>query len=415
MKTDELKEAKRLLAVCSVVLTLIAFQSCQDIAVNADVLDACSFSPVAGKLQVAADITILNSDPEAVIRYTLDDPTINESSPQYTGAVSITDDTVLRAKAFKSGYQPSPTSTSSYKVVWKVETELPARREACGAVSSGSQLYYIGGFSGMTPSKTVDAYNFTSKGWSVKTDMPTARGYFGIALDSGIVYCLGGWNGSSTLTTVEAFDISTESWTKDTNSGGTLAPMTTAKSDFVTAVFNGKIYCFGGSGAGGYSNTCCVYDIAGNTWSSIASLPYLRVEFRVAEVGAKIYCIGGYNRDTYQWFSNTWAYDPATNLWDQTLANLPTNRQRLDVIALDGHIYCLGGENSTGSGTLLKTNEVYDPSSDSWAIRSSIPFTETGGYSGMNSLVSNGGYIYLLNPVSSNNLEVYRYNPSNDS
>jgi len=52
--------------------------------------------------------------PAGIIRYTLDGSEPNESSPTYTGTITVSSNTVLRTKAFQPGALPSGTTTSSY-------------------------------------------------------------------------------------------------------------------------------------------------------------------------------------------------------------------------------------------------------------------------------------------------------------
>lgn len=60
-------------------------------------------------------ITMSCADPSATIRYTVDGsiPTIDNSFV-YSGALSVTDHAVIRARAFQYGLQPSETVTASY-------------------------------------------------------------------------------------------------------------------------------------------------------------------------------------------------------------------------------------------------------------------------------------------------------------
>ena len=60
------------------------------------------------------DVTITTATPGATIRYTTDGSAPTEMSPAYTGPIHMTTTTTLRAKAFKTGFQPSNVDTQTY-------------------------------------------------------------------------------------------------------------------------------------------------------------------------------------------------------------------------------------------------------------------------------------------------------------
>jgi hypothetical protein len=59
--------------------------------------------PLYGKLEEGTRITITASDPQATIRYTTDGTEPTEASPRYTGPFALTDNYVVRARAFAPG------------------------------------------------------------------------------------------------------------------------------------------------------------------------------------------------------------------------------------------------------------------------------------------------------------------------
>jgi hypothetical protein len=233
-------------------------------------------------MQFATDVTITNSDPEAVIYYTLDGSTPTESSNLYSSPIHVMDNTVIRARAYKESFSPSKVAVGTFNIVWKLETGLPSRRYQYGAVASGGKLYYLGGITGSTSSNDVDVYDFGMKTWSQATDMPSARVYFGIVVTGGKIYCIGGAyydSGYNYLASVEAYDISAGTWS-------TLSSMPNPEMEFSAVVMNGVIYCFI---VREYSSPLRYYeyDIAEDIWTGPISLegtPYSldeRVQFGV--------------------------------------------------------------------------------------------------------------------------------------
>ena len=69
-----------------------------------------------GTYQNPVTLQLFSSTPDSVIRYTLDGTTPTESSSIYDGSISITNNTVVKAVAFKDGLVSSNTSTFSYVI-----------------------------------------------------------------------------------------------------------------------------------------------------------------------------------------------------------------------------------------------------------------------------------------------------------
>jgi len=72
--------------------------------------------PIGGTVAHGSHITISISDRDARITYTLDGSTPLSTSTDYTGPISVSALTVVRAKAFRSGKTPSPTTSATFGV-----------------------------------------------------------------------------------------------------------------------------------------------------------------------------------------------------------------------------------------------------------------------------------------------------------
>jgi N-acetylneuraminic acid mutarotase len=149
-----------------------------------------------------------------------------------------------------------------------------------------------------------------------------------------------------------------DSWTS-------MEPMPLAMSGIGVAVVNGKIYTMGSN----YDNQNIneEYDPVTNTWTSKAPMPTPRSSFGIAVVENKIYTIGG---DSGNWTTGriitniNEIYDPATDTWE-TKTSMPTPRYALEAHLVNGKIYLIGGNSIV--------NEVYDPVTDSWTTKTPIP------------------------------------------
>ncbi len=154
------------------------------------------------------------------------------------------------------------------------------------------------------------------------------------------------------------------------------APMPTARGYLETVVVNGKIYAIGGSGPIGTNEE---YDPATDNWITKSPMFIPEQGFAVAVFQDKIYCFGGLP------YGNTGVnqvYDPATDSWE-TKAPMPTARYGLQANVVEGKIFLMGGvklnEGYNQGFQLLNITEVYDPLSDTWITKSSMPYSV--GYS----------------------------------
>jgi N-acetylneuraminic acid mutarotase len=111
-----------------------------------------------------------------------------------------------------------------------------------------------------------------------------------------------------------------------------------------------------------------------DSWTTMEPMPTARSRLGVVAVNGKIYAIGGENDDVA--LKTNEMYDPATNTWT-TKASMPTARSSFAIAVYQGKIYVIGGTIGSGDiyGQQLVTdaNEVYDPLTDTWETRTPLP------------------------------------------
>ncbi len=202
----------------------------------------------------------------------------------------------------------------------------------------------------------------------VKAPLPQGAGWTGVATLNGKIYVFGGLTGtqtesSYTLNTTQIYDTATNTW----SSG---AAMPTARYLCTASVVNGKIYVMGGrtidsSGAGGPVNSNEAYDPATNSWSTGKVTPNAIRGHMAAVWNGKIYIFGG-NTGTYQ--KTVSIYDPATDNWSSGTA-MPNVRGYGQAVAVPskGRIYVIGGDNGGSASTKYLGNAIsYDPVANAW-------------------------------------------------
>ena len=155
------------------------------------------------------------------------------------------------------------------------------------------------------------------------------------------------------------------------NSWTTRTPMPQAISDAKAAVANGKIYVM-------TTDVNYEYDPATDNWTAKTTIPTPRYSFVISAYQNKIYVIGGYYwvNGTLTLFSVNQAYDPSTDTWE-TKASMPTARKAIVAETVNGKIYLIGGSTFNSSDPYTSVNEVYDPANDSWTTKQPAPITAT--------------------------------------
>jgi N-acetylneuraminic acid mutarotase len=120
-------------------------------------------------------------------------------------------------------------------------------------------------------------------------------------------------------------------------------------------------------------NSSIVKAQTANSWESKAAMPTARSGFGIAVVNGDLYAIGGYNKDQTDFSAVNEKYNPALNSWVQ-MAPMPTHRVSFGIAVFENKIYVFGGQILVnGHRQVIKTTEVYDPASDTWATKTPMP------------------------------------------
>ena len=159
--------------------------------------------------------------------------------------------------------------------------------------------------------------------WTQKPDMPFYRNHHtGVAYDGKIYLFGGGADFVSCTSQVHEYNPATGSYTHK-------APMPVGLCGAAAVEAGGKIYLFGGYTTfdGQVSDTALEYDVANNTWKTLAPMPTARgyagsVLFPSSDV---IWVIGGGNAFSQAGLSVVEAYDLTTDTWMDS-GNMPSGR-----------------------------------------------------------------------------------------
>ncbi len=211
---------------------------------------------------------------------------------------------------------------------WEMPALLGEGRRHPGVAEYGGLLYIVGGIdtSGLAMD-AVERYDPASDTWEALPPLPTARGELGLARVGAHLYAIGGdANGDAaggTCGTVEVYDLASDTW----QTGYTSMP--TARSRFGCAAEpdSGRIFAFGGEGAGdAFLDAVERYDPGSDAWSSRASAPvpvkgplalFERWDFMLIGGELSHATLGSIPTDRIL------AYDPSRDVWRETGLTLP--------------------------------------------------------------------------------------------
>jgi N-acetylneuraminic acid mutarotase len=276
---------------------------------------------------------------------------------------------------------------------WVTKASIHISRTNAVAVTVNGIVYVIGGSQKYNTSDTgfsyisinsTEAYNPSTDTWVDKAPMPTSRDALGAAVFQRKIYCFGGRN------VTKDYSISTnlnEVYNTKTNSWETKTPIPTARSDFQASEVDEKIYLIGGriesesSSITEISAQVEIYDPTSDTWAIGSPIPTAVAGYASAVLDGKIYVISGVTRDS-TYTNLTQIYDPKTDEWSLG-APISMSVNAAVAGATNGTkvakaIYVIGGSNATHPLNGQYTNQVYFPEINSWTIAASMPVDRAG-------------------------------------
>jgi N-acetylneuraminic acid mutarotase len=162
--------------------------------------------------------------------------------------------------------------------------------------------------------------------------------------------------------------------------------MINPRRDFVFASADGMLYAMGGDQGPGCSGTALAeaYNPSTNVWTELAPLPTDQHGAAGGAIHGRIYVAGGFDCSLGRSVVTTRAYDPRTDSWSLR-ASMPPGLGYKSTV-LDGKLYVAS----------TPTSAVFDPEADSWHLAASLP--EPVGAGGAAAV---HGVLYVVGQVGS--------------
>ena len=201
-------------------------------------LDAPNVEPVTGTYAGGVTVTMSSPTSGATIRYTTNNTVPTASSTAYSGPLSITQTTTVRAKAFHSSYSTSPETTRTYTVA----AATPTLSTASGSYAPGSLVTISTSEATATLRMTLDGSDPTSTSPIVASGTTLAIGNYTLKV-------------RATRSSVLDSAVATAAYTLTSALGP--GAVTTGGAHTVVAAPDGRLYVWGNNGNGqlGKGNT----------------------------------------------------------------------------------------------------------------------------------------------------------------
>lgn len=218
-------------------------------------------------------------------------------------------------------------------------SNMNEKRYGFGYTTDGQFIYAVCGGIAAPPyfSNTVERYDPVKNEWSIIAKNLILRRYCNAEYipESGKLYIMNGeyyTNAFNTISNkVEVLDLKN-------NSGYLAAENPNPVKNAGSAVWNGKIYIFGGQDVYGYTNSFYEYDPTNDKWKKLSDLPE-RKQTSGKIVDGVLYVFGGYKENVN--IVTVFSYDIRKETWTQ-LEDLPFYLSA-NAVAVDGkNIWLVG-------------------------------------------------------------------------
>ena len=246
--------------------------------------------------------------------------------------------------------------------------------------AANGKIYVYGGLTpALASSNAFHCFDPATGLWTTLSSPSSLRRSAALGYYNGIIYLYGGYDhGNATMfNTVFSYNIATDTWTTTGLTSGIL------RQEFASVVVGNRLYCFGGFNTG-YVSTNAYYTMGSNTWTDIAPQAGIRYT-GCATDGVNIYLVGG---QTDAGMLNTvYRYNIAANSWT-TLAVLPAAGHSCAVMIVDGYLVVYSGYNNGAYGSAIYTMDL---NLGTWKT-----VVDTGPVQGIEGYTQLGRSLYLV-------------------
>ncbi len=262
-----------------------------------------------------------------------------------------------------------------------------------------SIVYAIGGLNpNRVPLAKTTAYNVSTNTWTFRRPQPIPLAQTnGAAVLNGKIYVSGGFSDysqSELSIRLYMYDPAANAWTRkrdlpilhDAHGG----PSSLFGARGVSGVIKGRLYVVTGCFMQLFEPAVFAQEVCGpglfrynpvtDKWTILPSPPFgndAHSPYAGGVIGGKFYVMGGSSHTHDGRFA---VYDPATNQWTSK-TSLALARPGAATAVQDSKLYVMGGSRYNAATDAIETLDVtivYDPATDAWTRRASMPAPRTG-------------------------------------
>jgi N-acetylneuraminic acid mutarotase len=224
---------------------------------------------------------------------------------------------------------------------------IPRRFGSAEFIPSQNKIYIFNGYHydsnySFAYTDTIEIFDINTGNLTYSKSNPFPMRYAGSAVWNDKIYIFGGANDSGSSNRLYEFDPATDQWAR-------LPDMPEAKSTGGIVV-DGTLYVFGGY-TGTTSTRIDAYDIENQTWDFLGDMPVGVSSHALAVSGKYIWLIGSYDNLNLVAVFNT-----ETSEFSQLNTNM-TERRHAGAVVLDSMLYVFGGNQSSSSTSSLNSLE----------------------------------------------------------
>ena len=208
--------------------------------------------------------------------------------------------------------------------------------------------------------------------WSSLEPAPLTRFESAVAVFDGRVYLFGGFRNADIQASSEVwvYDPRDQSWTRKTDMPSLVTHMNLVVLNDTGWIAGG----FLGDNPGPATEQVWRYDRHQDRWSPGPPLPEPRGGGALAAMGGRLHYVGGFGADRHGGRAEHWVLGPADSAW-VAAAPLPKPRGHLGAAVVDGQLYAIGGaETHDPLPNDLPWVHRYDPTADRWVEVAPLPF-----------------------------------------
>jgi len=191
---------------------------------------------------------------------------------------------------------------------WSAKAAMPTARVDAGVAVENNIIYVVGGYS-TTGGRlnTVESYNPATDKWTTEAPLLVGKSEPSVGMVGTTIVAADGFTASGDTGDNEGYNASTNTWSS-------LKADPTARNGACTGSIGTQLYVAGGYTGGGPGTPAMSltesFKVSNNTWTTLAPLPQATVFAGSAVYNGLLYCIGGSDAYLGKVLSNVQIYQP---------------------------------------------------------------------------------------------------------